>query len=350
MSVLQTWRQRRRLVSAAGQPIKGLIWAVLAGAGWFGFGYGPLPAKAQSDGIEIRGAIDDVPKLRDRNLPQAQTRGFNTTVVPRQRQPADDGRDDQPARGRVTFRARLVEDSPLISKPLTWRIFKRGETATSAPVLLQTIEQPAVTIPLAPGTYYVNAAFGRANLTKRITVLQRGILREDFILNAGGLIADVQMKGGGKPPAQNVSIDVYSEDSDQSGKRKKIVSGARPGQVIRLNSGIYQLQSRIGNANAYVRSEISVEAGKLTQATIRHDAAIVTFKLVTAPGGEAIAGTRWAILSTSGDVVQESVGALPRHFLAPGGYTVAATNRGATYRRDFEVVSGNSVAVEVVAD
>ncbi|MEL6291264.1 MAG: hypothetical protein AAFQ44_05680 [Pseudomonadota bacterium] len=304
-------------------------------------GFKTTPVLAQSPDIEIRGPIDDVPRLKD------VTPSFNTTVVP-QREPAPE--NIEPGSVRVDLEARLTENSKApISTGVVWRVFAPGPNPSARPRLIRTLSGARPGFRLLPGTYFVNAAYGRANLTRRITILARGRLREVFVLNAGGLRPSVVISGGGKPVPQSVNIDIYSDESDQSGARRKIVSGAKPGQVIRLNAGIYHIESRIGRSNAYVRAEVSVEAGKITDARVEHDAAFVTFRLVRTPGGEAIPGATWAILAENGDVVRESVGALPRHILAPGRYLVSAGIEGRSWRQSFAVISGVNADVEIVA-
>ena len=93
---------------------------------------------------------------------------------------------------------------------------------------------------------------------------------------------------------------------------------------------------------------MTVEAGKLTEVTLAHAAAKVTFKLVARPGGDAIADTQWSLATAQGEAVRESSGALPTHFLAPGGYVVSAKHAGRSYRRQFSVKTGDTAFVEVV--
>ena len=127
------------------------------------------------------------------------------------------------------------------------------------------------------------------------------------------------------------------------------MTGAKPGLIIRLNAGIYQLTSIYGDANAIVRADITVEAGKLTEAALSHAAGKVAFKLVTEPGGDAVPDTQWSIQTPTGEIVKESVGALPTHILAPGTYAAFAKKSGKSYRRDFLLRPGDVVQVEVVA-
>jgi len=132
-----------------------------------------------------------------------------------------------------------------------------------------------------------------------------------------------------------------------------VLSNAKPGLIIRLNAGIYQLTSTYGDANATVRTDVTVEAGKLTEAGISHSAAKVAFKLVSEPGGDAVPDTAWSIQTlvgqnALGEIVKESIGAFPTHILAPGTYAAIAKKDGKTYRRDFLVRAGDVVQVEVV--
>jgi hypothetical protein len=74
----------------------------------------------------------------------------------------------------------------------------------------------------------------------------------------------------------------------------------------------------------------------------------VTFKLVVRAGGDAIADTQWNIANAQGEVVKESVGALPTHVFAPGTYTVSARNAGDVFQRTFTVQAGQAAQVEVL--
>ena len=49
----------------------------------------------------------------------------------------------------------------------------------------------------------------------------------------------------------------------------RIVDGVKQGVILRLNSGIYHVVSTYGDANAHVRTDVTVEAGKLTWVVFR---------------------------------------------------------------------------------
>lgn len=248
----------------------------------------------------------------------------------------------------VELRARLVEGGATLDSALVWRIFEPEPTDSGKYRLLGTHRAATMSDKLAPGEYLVNAAYGLANLTKKIRVRDGQPLENVFVLNAGGLRLDAALPNGESIPPNSVRYDIFAGDPDQFGNREKVIGDAKPGLVIRLNAGAYHIVSVYGDANAVVRADVTVEPGRLTEATINHSAAKVTFKLVRQPGGEALADTRWSVLTPGGDTVKESAGALPTHILAAGEYSVLASHDGEKYDRNFEVTPGEAQQIEVV--
>ncbi len=98
-----------------------------------------------------------------------------------------------------------------------------------------------------------------------------------------------------------------------------------------------------------VRSDIRVEAGKLTAVTVNHRAAVITLKLVSDRGGEALASTAWSVITPGGDVIKGSIGAFPRVVLSEGEYRAIARNEGKVFERPFTVVNSVGGEVEVIA-
>ena len=252
-------------------------------------------------------------------------------------------------RSPVSLSAYLTQDGEPIDQGVIWRIYtEKPEADPPQPSLITTSKVPSPSVDLAPGSYVVNVAFGRAHLTRRIVVVEGKPSEERFILNAGGLRITAVLGEAEKVPDLTVSYDVYQGDADRLGGRTKVVGGLRPGVIVRLNAGLYHLVSTMGDANAVVSSDVTVEAGKLTDAVIRHHAARVTLKLVTRAGGEAQADTLWAVHAADGELVRESQGALPTHILAAGEYVASARHAGRLYQKQFTVVSGQRTQVEVV--
>jgi hypothetical protein len=268
----------------------------------------------------------------------------NTTMVPRS-SPAG---KPSGAPGQVSLVAYLTDTSPAITQGLVWRVFRDGARSDGKARLVATYKEASPTLRLEPGTYRINVALGRANLTRKITVTGDQPGKETFVLNAGGLRVVPLLTNGERASEKLVSFDVESDERDDYGQRTKVVVGAKAGIVLRLNAGIYSIVSRYGDANAVARAEVSVEAGKLSEVSLTHPAAQVSFKLVTRGGGDAISETEWSVANAQGDTVKESSGALPSHILAPGTYVARAKHAGRLYKRDFAVNAGDNVLVEVI--
>lgn len=252
--------------------------------------------------------------------------------------------------GRITLTAQLAQDGPEITRGLVWRVFDTEPGPDGKLKLVASAKGGTQSFDLTPGQYLVHASYGRAGATKRISV-GKDAKPEAFVLDAGGLKLNAENTGGGGIAPDKLRFSIYeAKEKTPGGERALILPDVSPDTVIRLNAGTYNVVSTYGNVNAVVRSDIKVEAGKLTEATVEHKAAELTMKLVREPGGEAIADTSWSVLASSGDPVRESVGAFASMVLAEGEYTIVAKNRDHIYQRDFTVEAGRNEEVEVIAD
>jgi hypothetical protein len=304
-------------------------------------------APSWPQGVELRRSLPDTP-------PAAPSSGWGTsaTTAPRPAPPRAAAPPPAPGKVEVAFTAHLTQDGEPIDQGLVWRVFTEPAQAKSGaslqPALVEARREPTPRIALAPGAYYVNVAYGRAHLTRKIEVAPTPGREERFVLNAGGLRVTAVLAGGEKPPDLAVSYDIYEGDADRLGGRSRLVAGLKPGVIVRLNAGLYHLVSTVGDANAVVNADVTVEAGKLTDAVLSHSAARVVLKLVDRAGGEAQADTQWAVHTIQGDLVRESQGALPSHILASGDYIASARHGGRLYQRQFAVKPGASTEIEVV--
>lgn len=244
----------------------------------------------------------------------------------------------------VSTRAVFSDSNEPIRSGLVWRVFEdRGDT--SQPGIVARSSSPTPSFTLAPGNYIVHVAYGFASASKHISV-QTGNLNERLVVSAGAL----KLKGavGDTPIAPNhVTFSVYVPEA-QNSEGRLVIANAKPDQVIRLPEGTYHVVSTYGDANAIMRSDLKVEAGKVTEATLNHRAATVTLKLVASAGGEAFAGTAFSVLTPGGDVIREAIGAFPSVTLAEGEYVLIARHEGKVYTKDFKVESGLDRDIEVL--
>jgi hypothetical protein len=247
----------------------------------------------------------------------------------------------------LALSARFGKGDPQIGGGLTWRVYSAKRDATGNFQLIKEDKSPAPTLVLPAGAYIVHVGFGLATAVKPVN-LNGPTVHEDFDLPAGALRLEGRV-GDVRIPAGQVSFEVYKGSQFEPGDRRPIAEHVMTGSVVAVPEGTYYIVSNYGDANSVVRSDIRVQAGKLTDITVTHRAAAITLKLVSEKGGEALANTAWSVLTPGGDVIKESIGAFPRVILAEGEYRAIARNEGRVYEREFKVVTGVDGDVEVLA-
>ncbi|MBW9114941.1 hypothetical protein JNB88_14975 [Rhizobium cauense] len=249
----------------------------------------------------------------------------------------------------VALEAKLTTNGDAVQDGLSWYVFSPIAGADGKLPLIASSQGGSADFQLAAGDYFVNVSFGRAGVTRRLTVPESGqVDKQTMVLEAGGLLLNAVSGSDVRIRPDQLSFSIYSAEVREDGERGLVMADVPPNTVVRLNAGTYHIVSEYGETNASIRADIQVEAGKLTEATIQHKAAQITFKLVSDAGGEAIADTAWSILTAAGDSVGESVSAFPTMVLAEGEYSAVARNKDKIYQRDFKVEAGKNIDVEVL--
>ena len=247
----------------------------------------------------------------------------------------------------LSLAARYGAQATPITGGLTWRVYAAKPEAGGNYRLVREEKSAAPTVVLPAGAYIVHVGFGLANAVKPVT-LRGATVREEFDLPAGGLRIEGRV-GDARIPSAQISFDVFKGSQFEPGDRRPIAEHVASGAVVVVPEGTYYIVSNYGDANSMVRSDIRVQAGKLTDVVVNHRAAIITLKLVNEKGGEALANTAWSVLTPGGDVIKESIGAFPRVVLAEGEYRAIARNEGNMFEREFKVVPGVDGDIEVLA-
>jgi hypothetical protein len=247
----------------------------------------------------------------------------------------------------LSLTARYGKDLPVINGALVWRVFSDRPDETGTFKMIREDRSATPNIVLPPGSYVIHVTLGLVSAVRAVT-LKSETDRESFVLPAGGLRIEGRV-GTSKIPQNQISFAIYKGSQFEVGERAPLVPSVAPGDVVLLPDGTYYIVSNYGDANSVVRSDIRVQASKLTDVTITHRAAVITLKLVSDKGGEALANTAWSVITPGGDVIKESIGAFPRVILSEGEYRAIAKNEGKVYERPFNVVNGVDGEVEVVA-
>ena len=268
-----------------------------------------------------------------------------------------------PHKGQLSLSALMTphDAQPVAKAPIRWRVFDEQADAQGRHALIATSNEATPTLTLPQGTYIVHAALDLASAVRRVTVTGQAS-SERLVLNAGALRV-VGMLGDKPINPAKLSIFIFVPEAGNS-EAKLVLAGAKAGDLIGLPEGSYHVvstlldtagyagaqKSGIGNkTNSVVTADLKVQAGKLTDATLRHRSAVMTLKLVADSGGEALANTAFTILTPGGDVIRELIGAFPSLVLAEGEYVAIARHDSKTYQTIFKVSSTLDRDVEVLA-
>ena len=247
----------------------------------------------------------------------------------------------------LSLTARYGKDMPVINGGLVWRVFADKPDDTGTFKLIREERGATPNIVLPPGSYVVHVALGLVSAVRAVS-LKAETDRVAFVLPAGGLRIEGRV-GSSKIPPNQISFALYKGSQFEGAERQSLLPNVAAGDVALLPEGTYYIISNYGDANSVVRSDIRVQAGKLTDVTVSHRAAVITLKLVSDRGGEALANTAWSVITPGGDVIKESIGAFPRVVLSEGEYRAIAKNEGKVFERPFNVVNGVDAEIEVIA-
>jgi hypothetical protein len=316
-------------------------------AQWFGERPPPVPPAAVPDAGPTINLAPPAGPGSTPSPPAALTQPTimqpSTATVP----PAAPPAAANPSQGVLALTARYGKDLPAINGGLVWRVFADKPDDNGTFKLIREDRGATPNIALPPGNYVVHVALGLVSAVRAVS-LKPETDRESFILPAGGLRIEGRV-GSSKIPPNQISFAIYKGSQFDGSDRTALIPNVGAGDVALLPEGTYYIISNYGDANSVVRSDIRVQAGKLTDVTVSHRAAVITLKLVSEKGGEALANTAWSVITPGGDVIKESIGAFPRVVLSEGEYRAIAKNEGKVFERPFNVVNGVDGEVEVVA-
>src|SRR5262249_6186146 len=131
------------------------------------------------------------------------------------------------------------------------------------------------------------------------------------------------------PPVRGIasSYDIYDEDSG-----RLVTRSQEAGEVIRLRSGKYLVESRLSPGNTVARSEVVVRPGILSSLEIRHEAGVATIDLVD--------GLPWSVRDISSGWTASGEGPQDAVVLAPGIYEFEYGTTGQTRLISFTISAG----------
>jgi len=257
----------------------------------------------------------------------------------------------------LAISARYTQEGALIQRSLNWRIFSEKSEAGAPPPMVAEAQDAFPVFALEPGNYIVHVSSGLASTSRRVQLLSEP-KKETLVLPVGGLRVQ-GLVGDQQIPPTRLHFDIFEGSFLQRGAasrtkakysdRPPILRNASGGDLVLLPAGTYYVQSTYGEGNAQIQADVRIEPGRLTDAAVHHRAAQVTLRLVNAPGGEAIANTKWSVLTPGGDSIKDSmIGAFPTVVLAEGEYVAIARSSDKTFQQNFKVQTGKDSEIEVL--
>jgi hypothetical protein len=282
--------------------------------------------------------------------------GPNAALPPLRLPAGEEPAKPEPPKGNILHLSAVLSatDAQPLHGGLRWRVFDEKPELDGTHALVAESYDATPALTLRDGSFIVHAAFGLAGATKRVTIDAKGG-SERLVLNAGALRV-VGMLGDTPIAPAKTQISIYVPERNNS--EAKLVANGKSGDAIGLPEGNYHVVSTlldpqsngsVNSTNSVVSADLRVQAGKLTDAALRHRAATMTLKLVSGPSGEALANTSFTILTPGGDVIREMIGAFPSLVLAEGEYVAIARHNSNVYQTNFKVESTIDRDVEVLA-
>ncbi|MCZ2204376.1 carboxypeptidase regulatory-like domain-containing protein [Bartonella sp. A5(2022)] len=257
-------------------------------------------------------------------------------------------KDNSHSLAQLRLHAQLTSDSGNIMKGLVWQIYAPVLGINNKLPLIAAFEGGSAHFDLEAGSYLVHVSFGHASAVHRVNLERGQRIVKNFNLNAGGVIFNSTLLNG-TINEKELRFTIY-EDENENDDTGVILSNVKPQSIVRLKAGHYHVVSHYGAINAIIRSDIQVDAGKISEITLQHQAAQIVLKLVRQEGREALADTSWSITNNSGDIIYETVGAYVSLVLLEGEYIAIAKNKDQIYQKAFSVVSGRDEDINVVAN
>jgi hypothetical protein len=228
----------------------------------------------------------------------------------------------------IELSATLEEGGGLIQLPIRWTITRpTGETVVER-------SEALLVHPLAPGDYIAAARYGAVRASSHFTIPEAGVVRINFILDAGGLRILPRLKGiAAALPSEARIIPL-----DGPHKGSLLATYARPGEILRVPAGAYRIESRFLDGNAIASTDVRVRPGYLTAVEFDHIAGLARLKLA----GAASARASWHVRDPDGKAVASVEGSEAAVALRPGDYVASVTVAGHVFARQFSISAGET--------
>jgi hypothetical protein len=233
----------------------------------------------------------------------------------------------KPGNEGLELSARLSESGGLIEHDISWTL----RDAQGGIVYNKNTELADVALP--PGDYSVEARYGSATFSQYLTLLEANRLMVSFVLEVGGIRVLPRVQGLGLISAQTQSL-VYALSGADKGKL--ITISKVPGEILRVKSGDYRIESRFAAGNAIAVVDVHVNSGIMSAVEIDHAAGLARLSYVGAPDAHVF----WLVSNDHGEVLPAIDGLSANVVLKPGAYTAKAQIGTELLTASFDIAAG----------
>jgi Ca-activated chloride channel family protein len=241
--------------------------------------------------------------------------------------------------GRVDLTATTGTDNAVIDD-LLYTIFEDDPESPNGRREVARSHAAEASFILPAGTYYVSARSGSADVRQRIAVGIGETIKQKLTLALASLKLSAIVAGAPATAAQGVVYRIDKADGDKA----RIARGVGPETAFTLPPGRYSVSASLAAYPLSATQDITLEAGKPTEATLRIEGGMVSFK---PPGDVVGSDVYWEVVDDKGSPVWRKTGLDAKTLLAPGHYKVRFEAQSKQRETDFEVRAGETKDVEI---
>lgn len=201
---------------------------------------------------------------------------------------------------------------------------------------------------LAAGKYLVTAKLGKAQVSEMVEIVAGR--KNDLVLILGsGILKVTALSEEGGEPMKDAYIHVYETEQGADGKRKQVTAGNQRNKFS-IPAGTYYVTAKVGKA--VVGQEVSVAAGKMTEAQIILGVGALKVSAIPTEGAKPLKGAYITIFekekALDGSRTSVTAGNTRNTFKLPAGnYHVVAKAGKAQAGMDIEVKAGKLVETSI---
>jgi Ca-activated chloride channel family protein len=199
--------------------------------------------------------------------------------------------------------------------------------------------EPSFTLPA--GTYYASVRSGGAEVRERIAVGIGDTVKKSLVLDVTPLKVSATVAGAPATKQQGIVYRIDHLDGDKT----RVARAVGPTAAFSLPPGRYSVSASLAAYPLSATEEVTLEAGKPAEVTLKIEGGTVSFKPPSA--ARFSSDVFWEVLDAKGVPVWRKMGGDATTLLAPGHYKVRFEAQSQRRETEFDVRSGETKEIEI---